>query len=416
LGNYPEELHAEALILLDYLHGKAPVSAGLKDKRGWGSPTGNYTATTGYKAALNIPWVPSNPGPWKAIWNFPSIPKIDHFAWTLTHNSILTFDNLKKRGWEGPSRCPLCRSQEETPEHLLLECEFSKKVWSHLIGTACPSLPSKASELLSSWQHLAPFNLRKKHCLKTAWMWTPKFTCWKLWLERNNRIFNEVERLPSQVAIQARTMLAETLQGKANLNNSVQLSEDEDKWFKEISQNFTSSRQITSRHYRKWEIRLEEQAFLQWRSSLKEWSLFFDGASKGNPGQAGGGGVILDPARKVHLEYAWGLGYASNNHAEFLALWQGLKQVIKSGIQEIRIFGDSLRVVEALNTRKAPKDCTLAQVYRKSLILLLQLKKYHVYHVLRSLNGLADSQANRGALMGKGILTSNELTSPQPIP
>jgi ribonuclease HI len=161
---------------------------------------------------------------------------------------------------------------------------------------------------------------------------------------------------------------------------------------------------------------LEEQAFLQWRSSLKEWSLFFDGASKGNPGQAGGGGVILDPSGKIHKEYAWGLGHASNNHAEFLALWQGLNQAIKSGIQAIRIFGDSMQVVEALNTKKPPKDSTLAQVYKKSILLLLQFKEYHVNHVLRSLNGLADSQANRGSLMRKGLLKTNENTSLQPIP
>jgi len=150
LGCYPEELHEESTILLEFLHGKAPISARTKDKRGWGSPTGNYTASAGYKVALNIPWVPQNPGSWKEIWNFPSIPKIDHFAWTLTHNSILTFDNLNKRGWEGPSRCPLCKHKEETPEHLLLECEFSKEVWGLITGIACPILPTSASDLLSS--------------------------------------------------------------------------------------------------------------------------------------------------------------------------------------------------------------------------------------------------------------------------
>jgi hypothetical protein len=51
-------------------------------------------------------------------------------------------------------------------------------------------------------------------------MWLPKFICWKLWLERNNRIFNEVERLPSQVAIKARTLLAEAINGKPHIMNS----------------------------------------------------------------------------------------------------------------------------------------------------------------------------------------------------
>jgi ribonuclease HI len=77
---------------------------------------------------------------------------------------------------------------------------------------------------------------------------------------------------------------------------------------------------------------MEEQEFLKWRSSINEWCLFFDGVSKGNPGQAGGGGIILEPSGTIHLSYAWGLGYASNNQAEFLALWQGLIQVLKMGI------------------------------------------------------------------------------------
>jgi len=223
LGHYPEELKEEAAVLLEYLQGKAPVGANLKDKRGWGTPTMNYTAGAGYKTALNLPWVPPHPGRWQALWNFPSIPKVDHFAWTLTHNCILTFSNLKKRGWEGPSRCPLCRANEENTEHLLLECGYSREVWSLLLGNALPRLPSLASDFLINWKSLSPFDLHKKHLLTTVWMWLPKFISWKIWLERNNRVFNEVCRLPSQVAIQARTLIVEAITGKNNLINSAPL-------------------------------------------------------------------------------------------------------------------------------------------------------------------------------------------------
>ena len=75
-----------------------------------------------------------------------------------------------------------------------------------------------------------------------------------------------------------------------------------------------------------------------------------------------------------------------------------------------------MQVVEALNTKKPPKDSSLAQVFKKSNLLLLQFKEYHVNHVLRSLNGLADSQANRGSLMRKGLLKTDEDTSLHPIP
>ena len=90
--------------------------------------SGIYTAAAGYAAILEIPWVPPNPGPWKALWKFPSILNIDIFIWTLLHNSILTSDKLKSKVWEGPSRCPLCNHAEETAEHLFITCDFTQEV------------------------------------------------------------------------------------------------------------------------------------------------------------------------------------------------------------------------------------------------------------------------------------------------
>ena len=160
---------------------------------------------------------------------------------------------------------------------------------------------------------------------------------------------------------------------------------------------------------------MEEREFLKWRSSLKEWCLFFDGASKGNLGQAGGGGVI-DPSGKIHKAYAWGLGHASNNQVEFLSLWQGLTQVLKMGIQKIMIFGDYKQVVDAFNTKNIPKDIILAQLYKKSLLLLLQFKEYQLNHVLRFLNEQADKEENSGSLLRKGHLKVNEEASHHTIP
>ena len=67
LGNYSDELKEEALKLLELLQGKSPISARSKDKRGWGSGSGNYTAANGYADILELPWAPPNPAPWKAL-------------------------------------------------------------------------------------------------------------------------------------------------------------------------------------------------------------------------------------------------------------------------------------------------------------------------------------------------------------
>ena len=65
---------------------------------------------------------------------------------------------------------------------------------------------------------------------------------------------------------------------------------------------------------------LEEHEFIKRRSSLKTHVLMVDGASKGNPGKAGGGGVLFNPDGKLILSFAQGLGQLSINFAEYLAL------------------------------------------------------------------------------------------------
>ena len=57
----------------------------------------------------------------------------------------------------------------------------------------------------------------------------------------------------------------------------------------------------------------------------KMFKLFFDGASKGNPGMVGSGGVIIYPEGKIEVEYFWNIGTDSNNIVKSYRLWQGIK-------------------------------------------------------------------------------------------
>ena len=240
------------------LQGKSPHSARSKDKRGRGTGYGSYSAAVGYAAILETPWVPPNLALWKTLWNFPSIPKIDIFIWTLLHNSIMTSNNLKRKGWEGPSCYSLCNHAEETAEHLFISCEFTKEVWRIMIGSTTERLPNSVMEIISNWNFLSPFNLSKKSLLKLAWMWTPKFLCWKIWLERNNRIFKEESRLPPQVVVKAWTMMAEALSTKPSIKNSTNLSPDEDRWLRELNLNQQTIEAFNPPQKVNWEIRLDE--------------------------------------------------------------------------------------------------------------------------------------------------------------
>ena len=82
-----------------------------------------------------------------------------------------------------------------------------------------------------------------------------------------------------------------------------------------------------------------------WLKERNLFKLFFDGASKGNLGIAGGGGVIIYPEGNNELEYYWNIGTDTNNMAKAYGLWQGLKQLETLGIDEAIVIGYSRLII-----------------------------------------------------------------------
>ena len=135
----------------------------------------------------------------------------------------------------------------------------------------------------------------------------------------------------------------------------------------------------------------------------------FDGASKGNPGAAGGGGILMNPEGSIDLTYSWGLGTDTNNISWALALWQGLHQDMGLNIKELMIFKDSILIINALATNSIPMHMKLHHLLKKNKILLSSFHFVQVFLVLMELNGEVDKEANLDAPLGKGTLILNGL-------
>ena len=127
--------------------------------------------------------------------------------------------------------------------------------------------------------------------------------------------------------------------------------------------------------------------------------MFFDGASKGNPGRAGGGGVVINPGGKVEIEYFLNISYDSNNMAEAYGLWQGLKQVQKKGVEEVMVIGDSRLIIQALNGGRRGKNERTERIINRIRSMAKRFRKIEFFHVLRELNGLADTAANKSIVV-----------------
>jgi len=218
------------------------------------------------------------------------------FIWTLAHKSILTGENLRRRGWEGPYRCPLCLHTEETIDHLLINCDFSKEIWRLALGMQrWVIIPQDTSNLLQHWDSTFPFQSKKNSQTYALWRVLPKFIMWEIWLERNNRLFRDLKRSPAQVATKIHALFGESAPYFCQTKNSRALEGEEEQWLVQFKiQNKVGEKVIFSGQ-EAWELRKGKQEFDEWKTKENKHILSFDRASKGNPGLAGGGGIVESP-------------------------------------------------------------------------------------------------------------------------
>jgi ribonuclease HI len=127
---------------------------------------------------------------------------------------------------------------------------------------------------------------------------------------------------------------------------------------------------------------------------LSPWQLFTDGASKGNPGPAGAGWVLINDQDSESVKEGKFLGQATNNEAEYQALILGLQRALSCGVQEILIHMDSELLVRQLNGLYRVKNPRLALFFHQVQDLLLKFSKYDIIHIPRGQNREADRMAD----------------------
>ena len=99
----------------------------------WGNnPSGTFRIKEAYNQLQNLTNNQVDKK-WKRLWNRQHWPKIKLFLWLLTHRKTLTWDNLQRKGFQGPSVCCLCMRDNESINHLLNTFHFTSNIWSWLL-------------------------------------------------------------------------------------------------------------------------------------------------------------------------------------------------------------------------------------------------------------------------------------------
>ncbi|WVZ94091.1 hypothetical protein U9M48_040028 [Paspalum notatum var. saurae] len=114
-------------------------------------------------------------GPWKRIWK----------SWAPLRC------NPSPRGLPHPNVCPLCDQEQETVQHLLVSCVFTRQVWTLILNAlGLPDLvPQPDGRRFSSWWSGAVSRAPKE--LKKGLNSLIILVAWEVWKHRNACVFEE---------------------------------------------------------------------------------------------------------------------------------------------------------------------------------------------------------------------------------
>ncbi len=126
------------------------------------------------------------------------------------------------------------------------------------------------------------------------------------------------------------------------------------------------------------------------------YKVYFDGASRSNPGPASYGVTLIDlNGKEIDTDKKF-IGNATNNVAEYMGAIAAVNIAIKHGIKKIIVLGDSNLVIKQITNEWKVKSENLKQHFNelKNVISKQQWEHIEFKHVYRKYNKRADQLAN----------------------
>jgi ribonuclease HI len=347
-------------------------------------PSGQFKVSSTFVSKEKV-----TPPLWSQAWVKGLIPKVNIFLWILLQNKILTLDNMQKRGINLVNRCVLCKNGLEDRDHLFLNCAFSQQVWSEILMYWNLSWvhQNNVDLAFNSWK-CPSRNLD----VQFLWKISLPHLWWGIWKERNNRIFRNKE-IPGWV-----------------------LGQNIIRAFKE---NFRSQRTTDLAFPIDTPLLTDNPKLLIDNPRLTtKWNLppfgwikgNFDGAAKGNPGNAGCGGVLRDHMGNVIDAIAIPIGHSNSHIAEATAALYTMRIAVELGCPNLWLEGDSLNIVNILNN-KCSTSWSIEVTIKEMKNLIQNFEKIVFTHTYREANLVADWIANYAILKGQRARWIDDLSN-----
>lgn len=310
----------------------------------------------------------------KLIWNVVIPPSRSFLVWQIIHEKLPIDENLRKRGCVIVSRCDLYGLTSESSDHLFFHCPFAKRLWAWLSAATNTNID------LSNCQSI--FGICEKSSssqVRDVLLAAIINIFWMIWHCRNSSRFQN-QHLQLSTAI---NMIFASASLSGNLSKGHTSSSMDDfvllKFF------------VVHGHPN----RAPTITQVDWLPPTYGWlKCNTDGAAKGSPSQARGGGIFSDKSVAVLGCFALYFGISNSLHAELLAAMYAIELAFQKGWHPLWLECDSSLVVTAFsNSAIVPWQL---QTRWKIYLQLTTSMRFRISHIFREENTCVDKLANFG--------------------
>uniref|UniRef100_A0A2N9F8F6 RNase H type-1 domain-containing protein n=1 Tax=Fagus sylvatica TaxID=28930 RepID=A0A2N9F8F6_FAGSY len=331
-----------------------------EDCLAWDSNKGDFSSKLALQLANKHPFVlSSNLSDPSWIWKVDASPRIRFFLWQCYHDSVPMRDTLLARGLNIPHGCPRCSCPFESLSHTLRDCPDSISIWNNL------SIPISCSQSftfpLLDWISFNCSSSKAHDKSHIAWQTVFSFGLWTIWLRRNLLAFNSSPMLLDPIR-NILSFASEFFCLMGDKSNSKFVSSIAVKWVP---------------------------------PTLGRAKLNTDGSSLGNPGVAGGGGVIRDSCGTWVRGFSRTIGHTTSVQAELRALLDGMQLALELHITYLDIEMDSLVSVD-LVLSKSVANIFFSPIVDDCRCMMEKFASVTLKHIYREANACVDLLAKEG--------------------
>ncbi|OMO96501.1 hypothetical protein COLO4_15233 [Corchorus olitorius] len=128
---------------------------------------------------------------WKEIWQINAPSKVKVFLWRMCKGALATNEELWKRKCRMDPLCVLCGQEAETVEHMILLCDWTRKVWWE--GCLGLKICKDRIRTIDQWflEVFLELNNSKSDAAKVKS--TIAYTCWVIWNLRCQAVMQHKE-------------------------------------------------------------------------------------------------------------------------------------------------------------------------------------------------------------------------------